>query len=495
MTSTGGDSIGHRTLRGTAWAYSSYVGGRLLVLVATAILARLLSPEEFGLVAFALVFTALLESVADLGLTQALIAVKGDDEAVHARADTVFAFSVGLGLVMTLATLAIAPLASRFFDEPSLTPLMAALGANFLLRSLGTTHRALTEKNLDFRARTIAEISDVVLRGLTGVGLALAGAGAWSLVIGYLVGTATVTIVLWLLVPYRPRRPRGWTHLRELIGFGGAISGVTVLGAVMSNADYLFIGRVLGATSLGLYTLAFRLPELVIVNISIVAGEVLFPALARVDPGALGRAFLVSLRYTLMFGLPLAAGLFALAEPVVLVVFGDQWTQSVAPMQVLTVFALAVAIGIPAGSVYKAVGRAGILLKLAIPRACLVVASIAIFVPHGIVAVAACQAAVAGLFAVIGIALASRLLGVGLRAIWAEAWPSIVATLGLLAAVVAIERAIEAPLAAVVAGGLVGAAVYVGLLSILARDWLSYLLATARRSPRVAPQVAGDAEA
>jgi PST family polysaccharide transporter len=469
------------------WAYGSYVGGRMLVLLSTAILARLLDPTEFGLVALALIFTTLLESVADLGVGQALVIVRGDEEHVQERAETAFVFSVALGAGLTVVTVALSPLAALFFDQPELTGLLAVLGTNFLLRSLGATHYALSQKRLDFRARTVAEMADVVVRGLTGIALALAGAGAWSLVIGYVVGTATLSAAMWVMVRWRPRlRPRR-AHLRELVGFGGTISAISVIGAVAANVDYIFIGRVLGATSLGLYTLGFRLPELIVINLSVVAGQVLFPAFAAVERGALGHAFLVSLRYTLMVALPCSALLIGLAEPLTLVAFGDQWRGSIAPMQVLTIYALAVAIGIPAGTAYKATGRAGVLLKLAIPRAALLVAAIAVFVDEGIVAVAACQAVVAGLFAAIGIALASRLLEVGVRRLWWVAWPSLAGAAAMLVVMLPLEAAIGSPLLSLLLAGGPACVAYAGALWLVDRASILRLRELVLARPAASP--------
>jgi PST family polysaccharide transporter len=466
------------------WAYGSYVGGRLLVLVTTAVLARLLSPADFGLVALALVFTALLESVADLGVGQALVIVRGDEDDVRSRAHTAFTFSVILGAALTLLTVAIAPLAARFFDQPELTALLAVLGTNFLLRALGNTHYALAQKRLEFRARTVAELADVIVRGLAGIALAMAGTGAWSLVVGYLAGTAVLTGVLWGLVPFRPRLELRRAYLRDLIGFGGTLSAVSVIGAVIANVDYVFIGRVLGPAALGLYTLGFRLPELIVINLAIVAGQVLFPAFAAVDRGALADALLASLRYTLIVALPCAAALVVLAEPLTLAAFGERWRGSIEPMQLLTVYALAVAVGIPAGTVYKAIGRADVLLKLAIPRGLLLVAAVAVFVDRGIVAVAACQAAVAGLFAVIGLALACHLLAVRPRQVWAAAWPALASSVAMLAVMVGLDAALGRPWPSLLAAGGAGTAVYLAVLWRLDRGSLRRLVDTAlaRRS-------------
>jgi PST family polysaccharide transporter len=248
-----------------------------------------------------------------------------------------------------------------------------------------------------------------------------------------------------------------------------------VLDAVQSNVDYLFIGRVLGPTALGFYTLGFRLPQLIVLGIPLVAGRVLFPAFTEVEPGSLGRAFLISLRYTLVLGFPLAAALAILAEPFVLVSFGDQWGDSVVPMQVLTFYALAVTIGLPAGVAYKATGRAWVLVKLTIGELALLFTGLFLFTDLGITAVAACQAVVAGIAAVVGIGLAARLLDVGLRPILHEIWPSLLAAAGLAGVLWVLDRLIDGPVAVLLAGGLVGAAVYGGALWLLRPAWVHYL--------------------
>jgi PST family polysaccharide transporter len=461
-------SVASRTVRGTAWAYGSYVGGQAVVLVATAILARLLSPSEFGLVAMAIVFITLLDTVSDLGLSPALVI--STEAELRERANTVFPFTVVLGAALSALTVAVAPLVAAFFDEPELTPLLAVLGLNFLLRALGATHYALAQKRIDFRSRTAAELAGVVARGVVGIGLAVAGAGAWSLVIGYLAGTAALTVTLWWLVPWRPSQRPSRAQLPGMLRFGSTLTAVDVLAAVIGQIDYIFVGRVLGTQALGLYTLGFRLPELLIVSLAVVAGRVLFPAFAAVERDALGRAFLVSVRYAAIVALPLAAGLAALAQPFVLGVFGAQWAGSVAPMRLLCLYGLGVAIGIPAGIAYKATGQAGVLLKLALPRTALVVASIAVFVDDGIVAVAACQAAVAVLFALIGLAIASRMLAVEPGRLASALWPPLLAAAGMGALAAAIAAAIESPGIALLAGIPVSAAMYAGLLWLFARD-------------------------
>jgi O-antigen/teichoic acid export membrane protein len=465
-TTTPEPALGARTLRGTGWAYGSYIGGQVLVLISTAILARILSPSEFGLVALALVFVMLLDTVSDLGLSPALVI--STERELRERANTVFGFTIALGAALSLLAASISPLAGSFFDQPDLTPLLAVLGLTFFLRSLGATHYALAQKRIDFRSRTAAELANVVARGASGITLALAGLGAWSLVIGYLVGTTAMTITLWATIPWRPTGLPSRAQLRRMLRFGSTLTAVDVLAAVISQVDYVFVGRVLGTQALGLYTLGFRLPEMLIVSLAVVAGRVLFPAFAAVDRDALGGAFLVSVRYAAVVALPLAAGLAALAEPLVLALFGDAWRGAIPAMRVLSLYGLGVAVGIPAGIAYKATGQAGILLKLALPRTALVVASIAVFVDQGIVAVAACQASVAALFALIGMVIASRMLRVRPAQLAAATLPAAVAAGAMGAVALGIATLLDPPWASLLIASPAAAVTYVGLLWLVA---------------------------
>jgi PST family polysaccharide transporter len=470
------------------WAYGSYVGGRVLVLVSTAILARLLTPEDFGVVALALIFTAFLDAIADLGISQALVIVP--DDQVERRANTAFRFTVGIGAALALLTAALTPLIASFFDRDELLAILPVLGVNFLLRALGMTHYALAQKRLQFRTRTGAELADVVVRGSIGIALAIAGFGAWSLVIAYVVGSLTMTAVLWLLIPWRPKLHAEREGLGSMLRFGGTLTVVNILSAMIAKADSLFVGRLLGANALGLYALGFRLPELIVFNLSVVASQVLFPAFAAVGRDGLGDAYATSLRYMLMIGLPSAAVLAILAEPVILVAFGDQWRGSIEPMQILTLFALLVAVSVPAGTAYKAMGRVDVILKLALPRAAAVITLLWLFADEGLAAAAACQAVVAGVWAVIDFGIASRMLNVSLRRIAVAAWPPVVATVPLAGVLFVADGLLDGPLLTLLVGALAGGIVYFATLWFVARDTVTYLLNTALPGRRAAAAAA-----
>lgn len=447
------------------WAYGSYTAGRVLVLVVVAALARILSPSDFGLVALALIFTSALERFKDLGVSQALVV--SDEQDVDERAATAFSFSLMMGVGLSVLCAALSPFAARFFHEPELKRLLPLLGLNFIFSALGSTHYALAQRSINFRARTAGELADVTTRGVTGVVLALLGAGAYSLVGGYLVGTLAMTVVLWLMVDWRPRFRLARRHAGNLVRFGGTLTGVDMAAAAIPLTTAAIIGRVLGATALGYYTLGGRLPEMLIINISLVAGQVLYPAFATIDPKRLGEVFLTALHYTLMIALPMTAFLVVLAEPLILAVFGEKWDQSIPVMMILAPFALAVTLGVPAGTVFKATGAALVLLVMAIPRAVFSIGGVAIIAHQGLVAVATVMAIVTLAFDLLGILVATRLLHVPLRSVVAQGVGPLIATAVMATALYGTNLLIAAPWPTVIAGTLVGSATYFAVLYLV----------------------------
>jgi PST family polysaccharide transporter len=451
-----------------AWAYGAYGGGRILVLVSTAILARLLTPREFGVVALAMVFVVFLEAIKDFGLGQALIVATPEEEAD--RAQTVFAWSVVLGLTLTALTAIAAPLIASFFKQPQLTGILPVLGLNFLFRSLGATHYALARKNLDYRVRTVSEICEVTVRGITAIALALAGAGAWSLVIGFVAGAGAGTLALWCQLPFRPRLALSRAHLPDLLRFGGALTIVDVGSVIFYNTDYLFIGRVLGPVSLGLYSIGFRIPELAILNAAHVASDVLFPAYAQLHPTRLRDAYLASLRYLSMLTLPLAVGLAVLARPIILVVFGDQWLGSITVCRVIAAYTLFATLAIPPGTVLKATRRAWLMVSLSIPWIGILAGLLLIFTSHGIVAVAIATTALQATIAPVQATVVSRQLGLPLRASLRELVSPVLASAAMAGPLVALVLLLPAALPAVLVGVPLGAMIYLSVLWLLARE-------------------------
>jgi lipopolysaccharide exporter len=473
LTDSAKHSLGTRTLRGMFWSYGSYVGTRGASLLATAVLTRIISPGDFGLVALAGTFMTFLDMLQGLGVGNALVVVKAED--VEAQAETAFAVSAVVGLALSLITAALSPAAVALFHQPRLYAVMPALGATFFLYSIGSTHYALATKQMEFRSRTAAELADALVRGGVGVILALAGAGVWSLVIGYSAGNIAMVVVLWRLVPWRPRFRPSRRHLRGLLSFGGAMTAVGIMAAFLAEFDNLVVGRVLGVTQLGYYSIATKLPFLFIISLAAVAGNVLFPAFATLEQEEMGRAFLVALRYIAMIALPLTAILVVLAEPVTLAVFGPRWGPAIGAAQVLCVWAVMSPISMVSGNAFKSRGRADVVLWLAIPQAVAIVVGSLLVARQGIVAVSWLQAGIAVVAQVATIAIAQRFFSLSTRAVLAALGPPLGAAIVLAAVLLGVHHSISAPWPAVIVGGALGLPVYVGVLHLLAPGLLARL--------------------
>lgn len=477
MSASTKHGIATRTVRGVSWAYGSYVGGRLLSLVATAILARLITPKDFGVVALALVAMAFLDTFPGLGVGEALVVV--DPGEVEEKAETAFVVQIVVGLVLAAAAAALGPVGASFFHQPQLVEIMPVLGMIFVVVGLGSTHAALAQKKLDFRSLTVAELADVVLRGLTSIALAVVGAGVWSLIIGFVVGKAAWTFTIWQRVSWRPRLRPKRRHLRRLLTFGGTLTGVGVMAAFLTQFDNLVIGRVLGATELGYYVMATRLPQLFILGLAVSAGRVLFPAFASLDSGDMRRGFATALRYTAIVVLPLAVFMIVLARPLVIALFGERWRPAIPATQVLSLWALASTMLFVCGNAFKGRGRPDILLKLSVPQAVALIAGSLVFVDQGITAVSWVQAGIAVAAQLAALAIARRLFDVSLGSVFDALRPAALASAGLAVVLLVVERSVSAPWLALGLGASAGLVLYTGLLAVFARDTLSRLIVMA----------------
>lgn len=466
-------SVGRETARAAMWAFLSTAGARVITLIGLALLARLLAPAEFGLLAFALVYMTYAETIGDLGSGMALIywPHRRDD-----AAQVTFAVSIATGLFWCVSTILLAPAIADFFNAPNGAPIVRALAAAFVLKYLGNTHDALAQKDLAFRARLVPDISLALVS--TGVALTLAwlGWGAWSLVWGRLAGVASRTALLWVVIPWRPswRLPRDL--IRPMLTYGRGILFVNVLGAVTASADLAVVGRFLGTVALGLYHMASRIPEATVMVLLWVLSRVLFPAFARLHAAGeeMRRPYLVATRYISAITIPGALGLAVLSGPIVHFFFGARWLEAAPILSALAIVAALRCLSAHAGDVLKATGRAHLLVRLSAVKAILIVPAVLAGVHHGAVGVAIALAIATAAGTAITLIYASRIIGVSLREIAISFFPSLAAGGAMAFALLAVMRwATQMPPVAQVAGGVtVGAIVYMTVLSVLDREIL-----------------------
>lgn len=417
------------------WQGLSYFLGKVLVLVSTAILARILSVEQFGLVGLALVFITYAEVLTDLGVAQALVYFPRQDD----RTDAAFALSVIFSMLLVVAFLLAAPLVANYFGEPEVTGLFRVLSLSLLFGAIGQVPDALIKKELRFKNRLIMDLFRAIGQGVVSIVLAVAGAGAWAIVFGYLAGNLLRSAVAWILVDYRPRLR--FSTLRgdavgPLLRYGLTAAGNGLILSLVFNIDYLIVGKLLGTQALAYYVLAFRLPQMAIINVFHVLSSVAFPlySKARDKHAQLVRGYLTSVRLQTVFGVGAGVILAVVAPTLVEVVFGiPKWSPSIVPLQALALYASFRSLGIGAVDLYKGIGRPSLALGSSVVRFAVLVPALLVAARWGIEAVSWTQAGVALVLAGMMQMVAARVLSLRLSTMLKALWPSFAVGASVLA--------------------------------------------------------------
>ncbi len=320
----------HRSVRGGVVTVVSQGAVALIQLISTVVLARLLSPDDYGILAMVVAVTSFARLFGDLGLSHAAIQVGKLTNAQHSN---LFWINVALGLALTISVAAVSPLVSRFYQKPEVLGVTVALSATFLIGSLAAQSGALLVRELRFGRKAVATVSDAVVNLAVAIPLAIAGFRVWSLVWGQLAGALTSASLLFLLSPFRPVLPSRGTGLKKLVKFGANVTAFDFVNYFHRNLDSILIGRYWGTGPLGLYSRAYALLMFPITNFRQPINAVAFPALSRLqDQPAAYRAYYVRVTSLLaLFSMPLTAYLFVAAEPIIELVLGRQWL-GVAPV-------------------------------------------------------------------------------------------------------------------------------------------------------------------
>lgn len=466
-------TLARLTIKGTAWTYASYYSGKIMVFLSTVILARLLTQEEYGVAGYAIIVIASLDVLSDLGIGPALIFHRDDPEA----ANTAFWLGLGISLVLLAATWLSAPLVAAFFQDPRATPVIRVLALTFPLSALSNVHNILLQKELRFGRTFLPDFARMLSKGLLSIFFALLGFGPWSLIFGQVGGTAISVGAYWKARPWRPSLRLDLGHARALLGYGAPLVLVDLLGALLQNVDYLLIGRFLGAASLGIYTVAFRIPDLLIMQFCNIVATVIFPVYARLrdeEPEALREAFLATTRYVPMLTVPAGLGLMLVARPFILVVFGARWEPAIPVLQAIALYALLNSLTYHAGDVYKATGRTDLLTKLALVRSFLLVPALWWVVTQvgTLQAVGWVHVVVALVNGALSLLLAARILRLPVAVVLRALLPAMVAGAALVATVhlTLLLTVGLSDLFQLLAATLVGAASYGLLLWLIQRD-------------------------
>jgi PST family polysaccharide transporter len=333
---SGRDTLKGKVVGGVIWNVATQIVAQVSRLAVGVVLARLLSPHQFGIAGMAMVFTNFLALFTDLALGSALI--QRTDLTEEDRS-TVFWVTVGVGLACTALAIGLSGVVANFFGQPQVGPLFAVLSLGFLLTALSSTQMALAARELAYRRLQTREIAAVIAGAIIGIIAAVAGLGAWAIVAQYLAFAAVSAALIWTLSPWRPRFLFSTASLRDLGGFGAKLFGSRLLAYINLNGDNLLIGRFLGGRALGIYSLAYNVMFTPMVRIGLPFQQVVFPAYSRLqsDHSRLGMAWLRSKRLSISLLAPGFLAFFVVAPDLVPVVFGQKWRDAIPVLQLLCI--------------------------------------------------------------------------------------------------------------------------------------------------------------
>ena len=336
-------NLKERTVSGALVTFVGQGAQFLLNLLSIVVLARLLDPKDFGLLAMAAVVIGYLRVFRDAGLSTATVQREG---ITHAQVSNLFWINVGLSGAITVLLAGCSPLVAWFYRDPRLIGITLALSSTFILNGLAVQHTALLSRQMRFKALAMIQTSSVVI----GVGLAITmaalGCSYWSLVVSNVVTVLVVTLFTWIAVPWRPQKPSRRTGTRPLIGFGASMASGGFIYSLARGADSMLIGRYYGAGPLGIYSRAAALLTRPIDQFMSPLESVILPGLSRMQdqPERYRRTFLRVYEATALLGCLFLGLLFTLARPLTLAVLGPKWE---AAAIILAVFAAAATFNMP----------------------------------------------------------------------------------------------------------------------------------------------------
>lgn len=378
-------SLKNKAVKGVIWSSIerfSVQGIQFLVMI---IMARLLTPKDYGLVGMLTIFIAIAQSLIDSGFSQALIRKQDRSETDNS---TVFYFNIVVGFLLYLIFFAIAPLVANFYETPELCTLMRVISISVIFNSLAVVQRALLTVNINFKTQAKASLSAAIVSGIIGISMAYYGFSYWSIAAQQLANLGLNTLLLWVFTKWRPKAVYSWKSFKELFAFGSKLLASGLLDVVYRNMYLLVIGKVFSASSLGYYTRAHQFAEFPSSNLTGIMQRVTYPVLCQIqnDDQRLAQIYRRFLRVSAFIIFPLLVGLSAVAEPFVIILLKEQWLFAATLLQIICFSMMWYPIHAINLNLLQVKGRSDLFLRLEIIKKTIAVIVLCITIPMGLIA-------------------------------------------------------------------------------------------------------------
>ncbi len=379
------EPTGNRTIIGFAWKFFEKISYQVINLVIQIVLARILMPDDYGIIALLAIFMAIGDVFIKNGFTTAIIQKKNTD---NLDLSTVFWGNVALSVTLYIILYITAPAIAAFYRQPHLIDITRVLSLNLIIGGLCAIHFALIAKKIDFKKSYVVNLINVLTMGFVGILLAINGFGAWALVFSVLSGALVSGIVLYIIVKWHPRFIFSFERLKTLFTYSSKVLSSNLLNTVFNNVHVLIIGRFFTSSSLAYYQRGQALPQSIMNSIDGSFSEVMYPtySLIQDDLDRLRLAISKSLRLSMFICLPLMFCLCAMSENLTIVLLSDKWSESIPFMQLSCIICSFWPLSTVSHAV-NAIGRSGLTLKINFFSKFFILFFIMICIPFGVFAI------------------------------------------------------------------------------------------------------------
>ena len=360
-------NIKTRTVANFFWRFAERSGAQGVSFIVSMVLARILSPEDYGVIALVTVFTTILQVFVDSGLGNALIQKQDADDVDFS---TVFFFNVTVCCILYAAVFIAAPLIARFYNNDSLTPVIRVLSLTLVISGVKNVQQAYVSRKLIFRKFFFATLGGTLGAAVLGIYMAMKGFGVWALVAQQIFNAAVDTLILWITVRWRPKRVFSFARLKELLGYGSRLLAASLINTVYNEVRQMIIGKVYSSSDLAYYNRGRQFPQFIVQNINSSIDSVLFPVMsgAQEDRTRVRQMAQKSIMTSSYIMWPLMAGLVVTGENLIRVLLTDKWLPALPFLYVFAFVSGMQPIHTSNLNAIKAVGRSDIFLKMEIVK-------------------------------------------------------------------------------------------------------------------------------
>lgn len=450
--------------------------------IITVILARLLTPEDYGIVGMLAIFIALSNVFIESGFSKALIQKQDADDDDY---NTAFLTNLGIAALVYGILFLSAPLISRFYDVPQLVVISRVLFVNLIIVSCNIVQNAILTKEVDFKSIAKINFSGVLVGGLVGIGLAYWGAGVWALVAQTLATSATRLFVFPIYSKWHPKMKFSIESFRKLFGFGSKLLLSGSMAVIVNNISTICIGKFYSQAQLGFYTRAVQFSEIFSTIINDVVGTVSYPVLSNLQQSRdeMLKMYKQALLYTAMLTFPILILIAVLAHPLVLVLLTEKWLPCVVLLQILCLARMFTPISALNINILNALGRTDLTLKIETIKIAYGIVALIITIPIGVKAIVIGNLVTTVISFFVNTYYPGKLMGYGAWKMLKDWRYIILSSVVMVAAVLALNYFITSPWLKILVSGTAGFAIYISLCVMFKQIDLRVMLNTIRKRP------------